>query len=199
MSPRADLDPGAGGHVRCGDAGPSQHGCPGVRRRVPGWHVNSRHGGERCHRRLSSRLFLTLVGIACLFAIAQNNGTIDWLVDLAVRAVRGRIWAIPWIMFLIAAVLTSVGAVSPGAVAIVAPIALGFAFQYKISPLMMGLLVIHGAGRWFLPDQHLRVASRPRLSRAPVCRSIRSSSSWPASPLTSWCRSLCLSCWAATS
>ena len=90
-------------------------------------------------------LFLTLVGITYLFAIAQNNGTIDWLVDLAVRAVRGRIWAIPWIMFLIAAVLTSVGAVSPGAVAIVAPIALGFAFQYNISPLMMGLLVIHGA------------------------------------------------------
>jgi di/tricarboxylate transporter len=90
-------------------------------------------------------LFLTLVGITYLFAIAQNNGTIDWLVDLAVRAVRGRIWAIPWIMFLIAAVLTSVGAVSPGAVAIVAPIALGFASQYNISPLMMGLLVIHGA------------------------------------------------------
>ena len=34
MSPRADLDPGAGGHVRCGDAGSSQHGCPGVRRRT---------------------------------------------------------------------------------------------------------------------------------------------------------------------
>ena len=90
-------------------------------------------------------LFLTLVGITYLFAIAQNNGTIDWLVDMAVRAVRGRIWAIPWIMFLIAAILTSVGAVSPGAVAIVAPIALGFAFQFGISPLMMGLLVIHGA------------------------------------------------------
>jgi Citrate transporter len=38
-----------------------------------------------------------------------------------------------------------VGAVSPGAVAIIAPIALGFAFQYKINPLMMGLMVIHGA------------------------------------------------------
>ena len=48
-------------------------------------------------------------------------------------------------MFAIAAVLTSVGAVSPGAVAIIAPIALGFAAQYKISPLLMGLLVIHGA------------------------------------------------------
>ena len=48
-------------------------------------------------------------------------------------------------MFGIAAVLTAVGAVSPGAVAIIAPIALGFAAQYGISPLLMGLLVIHGA------------------------------------------------------
>src|SRR4051812_13034651 len=90
-------------------------------------------------------LFLTLVGITYLFALAQNNGTIDWLVQLAVRAVRGRIAAIPWIMFFIAAVLTSVGAVSPAAVAIIAPIALGFAIQHKISPLLMGLMVIHGA------------------------------------------------------
>jgi di/tricarboxylate transporter len=90
-------------------------------------------------------LFLTLVGITFLFAIAQNNGTIDWLVRLAVKAVRGRIAAIPWIMFGISAVLTSVGAVSPGAVAIIAPVALGFALKYSISPLLMGLMVIHGA------------------------------------------------------
>jgi di/tricarboxylate transporter len=90
-------------------------------------------------------LFLTLVGITFLFAIAQNNGTIDWLVRLAVRGVRGRIAAIPWIMFGISAVLTAVGAVSPGAVAIIAPIALGFALKYNISPLLMGLMVIHGA------------------------------------------------------
>jgi di/tricarboxylate transporter len=90
-------------------------------------------------------LFLTLVGITYLFALAQNNGTIDWLVRLAVQAVRGRIAAIPWIMFGIAAVLTAVGAVSPGAVAIIAPIALGFAAKYGISPLLMGLMVVHGA------------------------------------------------------
>jgi di/tricarboxylate transporter len=53
--------------------------------------------------------------------------------------------AIPWIMFAIAALLTAVGAVSPGAVAIIAPIALGFALRYGISPLLMGLMVIHGA------------------------------------------------------
>ncbi|WP_188713629.1 SLC13 family permease [Paracoccus acridae] len=92
-----------------------------------------------------SGLFLTLVGITWLFALAQNNGTIDWLVRMAVRAVKGRIGAIPWIMFGISALLTAVGAVSPGAVAIVAPIALGFAFRYHINPLLMGLMVVHGA------------------------------------------------------
>ncbi|MDB5749111.1 MAG: hypothetical protein JWP72_3959 [Massilia sp.] len=99
-----------------------------------------------------AELFLTLVGITYLFAQAQNNGTIDWLVRLALRAVRGRVAAIPWIMFTITALLTAVGAVSPAAVAIIAPIALGFAAKYAISPLMMGLLVIHGAqGGGFSP------------------------------------------------
>ncbi len=99
-----------------------------------------------------AELFLTLVGITFLFAQAQNNGTIDWLVRLAVRAVRGRIAAIPWIMFGIAALLTAVGAVSPAAVAIIAPIALGFAAKYGINQLMMGLMVIHGAqGGGFSP------------------------------------------------
>jgi di/tricarboxylate transporter len=99
-----------------------------------------------------AELFLTLVGITYLFALAQNNGTIDWLVRLAVRMVRGHVAAIPWIMFFITAALTSVGAVSPGAVAIVAPIALGFAAKYQISPLLMGLMVVHGAqGGGFSP------------------------------------------------
>jgi di/tricarboxylate transporter len=90
-------------------------------------------------------LFVTLVGITYLFAIAQNNGTIDWLVRKAVWLVRGRIAAIPWVMFTAAAVLTAVGALSPAAVAIVAPIALRFAFKHGISSLLMGLMVIHGA------------------------------------------------------
>jgi Na+/H+ antiporter NhaD/arsenite permease-like protein len=97
-------------------------------------------------------LFVTLVGITYLFAIAQNNGTIDWLVRQAVRSVRGHAAAIPWMMFLVTALLTSVGAVSPGAVAIIAPVALRFAQQYRISPLLMGLMVIHGAqGGGFSP------------------------------------------------
>ena len=90
-------------------------------------------------------IFVVLVGITYLFAIAQLNGTVDWLVNLAMRAVGGRVGAIPWIMFGIAGVLTAIGAVSPAAVAIVAPIALGFAVQFGINPLLMGVMVVHGA------------------------------------------------------
>ena len=92
-----------------------------------------------------SSLFLTLVGITYLFAIAQNNGTVDLLVRGAVRLVGGRVALIPWVMFGITAVLTSIGALGPAAVAIVAPIALGFAARYQINALLMGMMVIHGA------------------------------------------------------
>ena len=90
-------------------------------------------------------LFVILVGVTLLFGIASNNGTVDWLIQAAVRAVKGRTIAIPWVFFLVTAILTASGAVVPGAVAIVAPIALGFAIQYGINPVLMGLFVINGA------------------------------------------------------
>jgi di/tricarboxylate transporter len=90
-------------------------------------------------------LFVILVGVTYLFAIASNNGTVNWLVHGAVRSVGGRTAAIPWVMFLVTACLTAAGAVVPGAVAIVAPIGLGFAVQYGINPVLMGLMIINGA------------------------------------------------------
>jgi Na+/H+ antiporter NhaD/arsenite permease-like protein len=94
---------------------------------------------------ISGDLVLTLVGVTYLFAIARNNGTVDLIVRAAVRAVGGRTALIPWVMFALTAVLTAIGAASPAACAIVGPIALGFAGRYRISPLMMGMLVVHGA------------------------------------------------------
>ena len=92
-----------------------------------------------------SDLFLTLVGVTYLFAIAQNNGTVDLMVRGALQLVRGRVAFIPWVMFGITAVLTALGALGPAAVAIIAPIALTFAKRYKINALLMGMMVIHGA------------------------------------------------------
>ena len=94
---------------------------------------------------VSADLVLTLIGVTYLFAIAKNNGTVDLIVTTAVRAVGGRVGLIPWVMFAVTGVLTSIGAVSPAACAIIGPIALGFAGKYSISPLMMGMMVVHGA------------------------------------------------------
>ncbi len=97
-------------------------------------------------------LFVVLVGVTYLFAIARANGTTDWLVHASVRLVRGRVVLLPWVMFVLTGALTAIGAVSPAAVAIVAPIALSFAAQYGISPLLMGAMVVHGAqGGGFSP------------------------------------------------
>ncbi|MDQ1038818.1 di/tricarboxylate transporter [Streptomyces sp. V3I8] len=90
-------------------------------------------------------LFVVLVGVTYLFAIARANGTTDWLVHASIRLVRGRVVLIPWVMFVLTGALTAIGAVSPAAVAIVAPIALSFAARYSISPLLMGAMVVHGA------------------------------------------------------
>ena len=90
-------------------------------------------------------LFIILAGVTFLFAIARNNGTIDWLIQASVQAVGGRVALIPWVFFFITGALTAMGAVVPAAVAIIAPVGMGFAVRYGINPLLMGLMVINGA------------------------------------------------------
>ena len=94
---------------------------------------------------ISADLVLTLIGVTYLFAIARQNGTVDLIVRSAVASVGGRVALIPWVMFAVTAVITAIGAASPAACAIIGPIALGFAGRYGISPLMMGMFVVHGA------------------------------------------------------
>ncbi|RYD60069.1 MAG: hypothetical protein EOP60_00090 [Sphingomonadales bacterium] len=90
-------------------------------------------------------LFVTLVGVTFLFAVAQRNGAIEWLVELLERLTGNRAVFAPWIVFVFGAALTGFGALGPAAVAIVSPIALRYADHHRISPLMMGLMAIHGA------------------------------------------------------
>ncbi|QXC43659.1 SLC13 family permease [Rhodococcus qingshengii] len=90
-------------------------------------------------------LFVILVGVTYLFALARNNGTVDWIIHAAVRAVRGRVALVPWAMFAVCAAVTAMGAVSPAAVAIIAPVAMGFATRYRIHPMLMGFMVVQGA------------------------------------------------------
>jgi di/tricarboxylate transporter len=90
-------------------------------------------------------LFVILVGVTYLFAIAKNNGTVDWLVHAAVKTSGGRLVAIPWAMFTVTAALTAIGGVVPAVVAIIAPVGMSFARRYGINPVLMGLFIINGA------------------------------------------------------
>jgi di/tricarboxylate transporter len=52
-------------------------------------------------------LFVILVGVTYLFGIASGNGTVDWVIHALVRAVGGRVAAIPWVFFLVIAAMTA--------------------------------------------------------------------------------------------
>ncbi|MHC6228624.1 SLC13 family permease [Arthrobacter sp. MMS24-T111] len=90
-------------------------------------------------------IVLTIIGVTYFFSMAQRNGTIDLIVKGCVRLVRGRMLLLPWVFFLIAAALTSLGTFSPAAIALLAPAAIGFAYESRIHPVVMGAFIVNGA------------------------------------------------------
>lgn len=118
-------------------------------------------------------LFLILVGLMFLFGIAQQNGTIDLLVQWSMRLVRGHLAAAPWIFFTLAAVFSAIGALF--AVAIVAPLAMPFARRYRIDLMLMGMMVVHGS---------LAGAFSPISVYGVVVNGLVAGTALPSSPLT---------------
>ena len=58
-------------------------------------------------------LFVILVGVTFLFAIASSNGTVDWLVYRAVKAVGGRTAAIVDVGFVALSIAAVLSLISP--------------------------------------------------------------------------------------
>ena len=84
--------------------------------------------------------FVVLVlGVTSLFAVAQQNGTLPWLLDRALHVVGGRTALIPWLTFFIGALLAGLGTLPAAVTAMLAPIALGFPVRYGIPYLLMVL------------------------------------------------------------
>ncbi|MGV0742233.1 SLC13 family permease [Mycolicibacterium sp. XJ870] len=88
-------------------------------------------------------LMLLLLGITYLVAIARVNGTLDRMVDWAVRRTGSRKMLLPWVMFALALVIAALG--SPLAAMIVIPIAMLLAEQNGRDPMVMGLGAINGS------------------------------------------------------
>lgn len=92
-----------------------------------------------------SDLFLTLVGVTLLFAQAQANGTLEHVARASARACGGRVGMLPLMFFALALGLASIGAGNIAAAALVAPTAMAVASRAGIPPLLMTIMVAHGA------------------------------------------------------
>jgi di/tricarboxylate transporter len=90
-------------------------------------------------------LFLTLAAVTLLFCLAEQNGTLSQTARVAVRACRGNVGLVPLMFFLLARALATIAAGSIAAAAIVAPMAMAVARPIGIPPLLMTIMVAHGA------------------------------------------------------
>jgi di/tricarboxylate transporter len=90
-------------------------------------------------------LFLTLAGVTLLFACAETNGTLERLAHRAVRMVRGRRRALPFLFFLLALMISSVGPGAISSVALVIPLAMAIGLRAGVPPLLTALMVANGA------------------------------------------------------
>lgn len=112
-----------------------------------------------------TELFLTLVGVTLLFAIAQRNGTLDQLAQRAVRSCRGNAGLIPIMFFALSLGLASIGPGNIAAAALIAPMAMPIADRAGIPPFLMTLMVAHGSVAGALsPIAPTGIIARDRMS-----------------------------------
>lgn len=90
-------------------------------------------------------LFMVLVGVTYLFALAQVNGTLEKVTAHAVRRCRGNLLLLPILVFALALVITTIGPGNIAAVALLAPLAMALAGRVGLPAFGMTLLVVGAA------------------------------------------------------
>jgi Na+/H+ antiporter NhaD/arsenite permease-like protein len=90
-------------------------------------------------------LFLTLIGVTLLFALAQSNGTLDKVARHAVRICRGNRGLVAMMYFVMAAALATIGPGNIATAAILAPMAMSTASKVGIPAFLMAIMVGNGA------------------------------------------------------
>ena len=90
-------------------------------------------------------LFLTLLGVTMLFAVARANGTLGLVTRAAERLCGSAPAALGPLFFALAAVVSAAGAGNVPTAAVLAPPAMLAALRAGVSPLVMMVMVGHGA------------------------------------------------------
>jgi di/tricarboxylate transporter len=92
-----------------------------------------------------TQLFLMLAGVTLLFAVSDANGTINALAERALGLARGSARRLPWVLFLIAMTLSTLGPGAVPSVALIAPIAMVLGARSGVPPFLTALMVANGA------------------------------------------------------
>ena len=90
-------------------------------------------------------MFIILVSVSSLFAIAGRNGTLDKITQIMIRIVKGKRVILPIIFFFLALVISTLGAGNIGAVALLAPVAMAVAQKTALGAFFMTVMLIYGA------------------------------------------------------
>lgn len=114
-------------------------------------------------------LFLTLVGVTLLFAIAEVNQTLSAAATRAFRLARGNARVLPLVFFALGFVISAVG---PGAVpgtALVIPLAMALASRSGLPPMLTALMVANGANAGNLsPVSAVGIIANSRMAAAGI-------------------------------
>ncbi len=90
-------------------------------------------------------LFITLIGVTLLFAIAESNGTLARVTGGAVRLCRGHAGILPIMFFVLGIIIATIGAGATPASALLAPPAMAVAGRAGIPALLMAIMAGNGA------------------------------------------------------
>jgi di/tricarboxylate transporter len=136
------------------------------------WLIGTYSAGWRADQVMAGfpvSLFLTLVGVTLLFALAEANHTLEHLAGRLVRLAGHRRAAVPPILFVVAGLLSSVG---PGAVsttALLAPLAMAIGTQFGVPAVVVALMVANGANAGNLsPISAVGVIANSRMAEAGI-------------------------------
>ena len=114
-----------------------------------------------------SSLFLTLLGVTLLFAATEANGTLSRVAGRAVRLARGDVRTVPWLLFVVAFVVSAVGPGAVPSVALVAPVAAAVALRMRFSPFLGALFAANGANAGNLsPLSAVGIIANSRMAEA---------------------------------
>lgn len=89
-------------------------------------------------------LFMTLVGVTLLFAIAEQNRTLEAVARRFLSALRDPRF-VPPLIFLLAALLSGVGPGAVAATALMAPLAMAIGLRAGASAFLVALMIANGA------------------------------------------------------